>query len=103
MASQSPSPSATDEPLSVAVVREIADHDDVDPMELSPPLFHCLDPAALDALFEPTRSGGPRSGSVSFTYDDKRVTVDSDGTIEIDSAAATETETETETDRHRSG
>uniref|UniRef100_A0A8A2VH83 Halobacterial output domain-containing protein n=2 Tax=Haloterrigena alkaliphila TaxID=2816475 RepID=A0A8A2VH83_9EURY len=84
MATQSPSRPADGEPLSVRVVREIAAHDGVDPMDLSPPLFHCLDPAALDDLFEQTGRGGPRSGRVTFTYDGKRVTVDSDGEVTID-------------------
>lgn len=85
MATQSPSPPSSDEPLSVRVVRELAAHDGVDPMELSPPLFHSLDTAALDELFEPTGAGGSRTGRVTFTYDGRRVTVDSDGEVAIES------------------
>lgn len=84
MEAQSPSPSSS-EPLSISVAREIAAHDGVDPTELSPPLFHSLDPAALDELFEPTSTDEPRTGRVTFTYDGKQVTVASDGEIEIES------------------
>lgn len=86
MATQSPSRPADGEPLSVAIVRTIAARDGVDPTDL-PPLYHTLDGAALDDLFEPTGSGGPRTGSVSFTYAGKRITVDSDGEITIDGNA----------------
>ena len=99
MDSQSPSRSGADESLSVTVVREIAAHDGVDPTELSPPLFHAIDPAALDALFEPTESGGPRTGRVTFVYDGKRITVDSDGAVEIDPDAPNESAIDDE--RHR--
>ena len=99
MASQSPSRPADGEPLSVRIVREVAAHDGVDPMELSPPLFHAIDPAALDALFEPTESSGSRTGRVTFTYDGKQVTVDGDGAVEIDPDAPNESATDDE--RHR--
>ena len=89
MATKSPSPSGS-EPLSVRIVREIAAHDGVDPMELSPPLYHSLDPAALNALFDSTGTDGPRTGRVTFTYDGKRVTVDSDGEVGIESDSRTE-------------
>lgn len=72
------------EPLSVRVAREIADHEGVDPTELSPPLYHSLDPTALNSLFEPTASGGPRAGRVTFTYDRKRIAVDSDGDVTVE-------------------
>lgn len=84
MASQSPSPSVSGESLSIRVVHEIAAYDGVDPADLSPPLYHSLDPSALDSLFEPTGSDGPRTGRVTFTYDGKRVTVDSAGEIGIE-------------------
>ncbi|WP_328821228.1 HalOD1 output domain-containing protein [Natronorubrum halalkaliphilum] len=85
MATQSPSHPSSGESLSIRVVREVAAHDGVDPAELSPPLFHSLDPTALDSLFESTTNGGPRTGRVTFTYDEKRISVDSDGTVEIES------------------
>lgn len=84
MATESPSQPTEGESLSIRVVREIAAHDDVDPMDLSPPLFESLDPTALDALFEST-PGSTRSGRVTFSYDGKRISVDSDGEVEIDS------------------
>ncbi|ELZ18507.1 hypothetical protein C477_10588 [Haloterrigena salina JCM 13891] len=84
MTAQSPSPSSG-EALSIRVVREVAAHDGVDPMDLSPPLFRSVDPAALDALFEPTYAESARDGRVTFAYDGKQVTVDSDGEVRIDS------------------
>lgn len=84
MATQSPSRSTSDEPLSVRVVREIAAYEGVDPMNLSPPLHYALDLPALDSLFDSTATGGPRTGHVTFTYDGKTVTVDSDGAVTID-------------------
>ncbi|TYL39163.1 hypothetical protein CV102_07700 [Natronococcus pandeyae] len=85
MATRLPSHPSSDESLSVRVARRIAAHEGVDPTELSPPLYHSLDPDALDTLFEPISSGGPRAGCVTFSYDGKRVTVDSDGEIAIES------------------
>lgn len=84
MATQTPSPSAADEPLSVRVVRAIAAHDGVDPTELTPPLYHSLDPVALDSLFESTATDGSRTGRVTFTYDGKTVTVDSAGEVTVE-------------------
>lgn len=71
------------EPLSVRVAREIADHEEVDPTEL-PPLYHSLDPTALNSLFESTAGGGSRTGRVTFTYGRKRIAVDSDGDVTVE-------------------
>ncbi|WP_049927654.1 HalOD1 output domain-containing protein [Halopiger goleimassiliensis] len=84
MAPRAPSSPSDEEPLSVRVVQEIAAYDDVDPMDLSPPLYSSIDPTALDALFESTSTTGKRSGQVTFEYEDKRVAVASDGSIEIE-------------------
>lgn len=80
----------SDEPVSIAVVHAIAAHRDVDPTDL-PPLYEWVDPDALDALFQPTRAGGPRRGRLEFAYDGQTVTVDSTGevTITIDGSAPT--------------
>ncbi|WP_436344676.1 HalOD1 output domain-containing protein [Natronorubrum sp. FCH18a] len=71
--------------MSISVTREIAAHDGVDPLELSPPLFHSVDPAALDSLFEPTSGDESRRGRVTFTHDGKVITVDSDRNVTIES------------------
>ncbi|AHF98850.1 hypothetical protein HALLA_08215 [Halostagnicola larsenii XH-48] len=56
------------EPLSVKVVRKVAQMDGVDPTELDAPLYDVINPEALDELFEPRRNGEQRSGTVEFTY-----------------------------------
>ncbi|RKD97935.1 HalOD1 output domain-containing protein [Halopiger aswanensis] len=94
MATQSSRPDG-DEPLSVRVAREIAAHDGVDPTELSPPLYHSLDTAALDALFEPKRRGGSRHGRITFAYNEKRVTVHDDGEITVEQSG-TDPETDSQ-------
>lgn len=87
-----PSGDGSGESLSVAVVHAVAAHRTVDPIEL-PPLYEWVDPDALDALFEPTRAGGPRRGRLEFTYDGHAVAVDcTDGvSISVDGSAAAET------------
>lgn len=74
---------------SQSVVRAVAQREDVDPVELSPPeyepLHDVVDPTALDALFAPRPEGTPRRGGrVEFTFCGYDVTVESDGTISID-------------------
>lgn len=79
------------ESVSIAVVNAVATHRDADPVEL-PPLYEWIDPDALDSLFGPTGSGGPRSGRLEFTYDGHSITVDcTDGvSIAVDGSPATE-------------
>ncbi|WP_459807299.1 HalOD1 output domain-containing protein [Halopiger thermotolerans] len=72
-------PVATDESVTVQLVRALADAADVDPVELSPPLYDVVDPDALEALFAPTEGGTTRRGRVEFTYAEYRVTVDAAG------------------------
>lgn len=60
---------ADDERVTQAVLRAIADAEDVDPVDLDTPLNAVVDPEALDALFEPRFGGRPRStGEITFTY-----------------------------------
>ena len=78
-----------DEPLSRAVLeavsratgRDIVDLGD-DGGETLPPLFHAVDPEALDSLFKSTDEE-PTPGCVSFTYFDHEVLVDSTGTVSV--------------------
>ncbi|WP_226042578.1 HalOD1 output domain-containing protein [Natrinema sp. DC36] len=79
------------EPLHIAVIRAVAAHRKVDPIEL-PPLYEWIDPDSLDALFEPTRRNGPRRGRLEFTYDGHAITVDctDDVTISVDGSPAAE-------------
>ncbi|WP_158055393.1 HalOD1 output domain-containing protein [Halorussus halophilus] len=65
--------------LSERVVTTVADAKGVDVAELEP-LYHHVDPDALDQLFQTTVGGVERTnGSVTFTLDGVRVTVTSDG------------------------
>ena len=69
--------------VSIAIVTAIATKRDVEPTEL-PPLYESIDPDALDALFAPTRTGGPRRGRLEFTYDGHDVVVECDEGLEIE-------------------
>ncbi|MCU4740179.1 hypothetical protein OB955_02925 [Halobacteria archaeon AArc-m2/3/4] len=76
-------------PPSQAVVRAVADAEDVPAADLSPPeyepLYDAVDPAALDALFEPTHSGlSQRTGTVTFPFCGYTVTVSSDGAVTLE-------------------
>ncbi|AEH36408.1 HalOD1 output domain-containing protein [Halopiger xanaduensis] len=73
---------AADESLTVQLVQAIADAADVDPVDLSPPLYDAVDPEALEALFAPTASGTTRRGRIEFSYAEYRVTVSVDGDSE---------------------
>ncbi|RKD93354.1 HalOD1 output domain-containing protein [Halopiger aswanensis] len=66
---------ADDESLTVQLVQAIADAADVDPVDLSPPLYDVVDPEALEALFAPTDGGTTRRGRIEFSYAAYRVTV----------------------------
>ena len=92
MDSQLPNRSAAgaQTPVSVRVVEVVAEREGIDPLEVSPPLHDAIDPAALDALFEPTRSGRRDTGIVSFTYRGHRVRVGSDGRVTLEGGPETE-------------
>ncbi len=67
---------ASDESVSMAVVRAVSTASQTDACSL-PPIANSLDPDALDALFEPTSDGSARSGArISFVYGGYDVTVD---------------------------
>ncbi|WP_121743038.1 HalOD1 output domain-containing protein [Natronorubrum halophilum] len=68
--------------VSIAIVTAVASKRDVDPTEL-PPLYEWIEPDALDALFEPTRRGGPRRGHLEFTYDGHEIGVECGDGLEI--------------------
>ncbi|WP_049923199.1 HalOD1 output domain-containing protein [Halopiger djelfimassiliensis] len=68
--------------VSIAVVTAIAARRNVAPTEL-PPLYEWIDPDALDALFEPSRTRGPRRGRLEFHYDGHDVVVECTDDLEI--------------------
>ncbi|WP_207588306.1 HalOD1 output domain-containing protein [Halomontanus rarus] len=76
-------------PLSQVVVRAVADAENVPAAELTPPeyepLYHVVDPAALDELFEPMHGGlSRRRGTVTFPFCGYTVTVSSDGDVTLE-------------------
>lgn len=64
---------STDESLLDVVVGAIATVNDCDPLEVDP-LYHAIDPEALEALFA-SGPEGPRYGVVTFTVDGLVVSV----------------------------
>jgi len=74
-------PSPTDS-LSETVVHAVAETKGVDPLDLNERLYDCINPDALDVLFEPTAEcNGSRSGTLVFSMDGCRVEIESDRTI----------------------
>ncbi|MXV62953.1 hypothetical protein GS429_12915 [Natronorubrum sp. JWXQ-INN-674] len=68
--------------LSLSVIEALADELEADPVDLEP-LYHAVDPEALDQLFQRGSTGEAR---VTFTYEAHEVEVRSDGTVLIDGA-----------------
>ncbi|WP_254762528.1 HalOD1 output domain-containing protein [Natrinema marinum] len=66
--------------ISLRVVEALAAATDTDPSELEP-LYHAIDPEALDQLFQ---SDSSADVSVEFGYHGSLVEVRSDGTVAID-------------------
>lgn len=74
-------------PPSTAVIEAVADYKGVEPMNLEPALFDVIDPDSLDALIGTGESvHAPSDLSVHFTYNECRVDVSSDGTVEVSSS-----------------
>ncbi|MDS0476443.1 HalOD1 output domain-containing protein [Natrinema sp. 1APR25-10V2] len=78
------------ESVSIRVVEAVAKQEEIDPLEVSPPLHDSIDPAALDALFEPTQTGERTSGTVTFRFHGYRVRVEGDGSIYLEDDPDTE-------------
>lgn len=49
-----------------------------------PPLYDVIDPDALDALFRPAITARREDRTLSFTYNDHRVTVSSYGVLIVE-------------------
>lgn len=74
-------PLGQDEPLSLTVVKMVADTEGVEPTALRP-LYSAVDPDALDSLFE--SDGGPTfEGEVQFRYHGYQVSVRGDGRVTL--------------------
>ena len=66
----------SDESVSTAVVRVVSAVQGREPYSLQS-LADVVDPAALDALFDPQYDGTPRTGGrLSFVYNDCHITID---------------------------
>lgn len=70
---------AGDEPVTAAVITAIAEHEEIDPVELEPPLFEAIDVDALNELF-PHGS----EGTIQFLYRGHQITVSADGEVTIE-------------------
>lgn len=76
--------------VSQTVVSAVAEFTGSDPMSLEP-LYHVVDPDALDTLFETGPLDPDRSTNrVAFTYSDCDVEITGDGIVQV-SAAGEET------------
>ncbi|MFP4625792.1 MAG: HalOD1 output domain-containing protein [Natronomonas sp.] len=64
-------------PLSEEVVAAVANRENIDQMNLNPPLFDVIDPDALNSLFQGD------SGEVIFEFHDLRVAVDNAGNVTL--------------------
>lgn len=67
-----------------AVVEAVAEADDADPVELTPPLYEVIDSDALDRLFTATTAHDRTDGQVTFSYNGYGVTVRGDGSVSVE-------------------
>lgn len=78
-----PTPTRTCDSISIRVVTAVAEAAGTDPFDLEPPLYHSIDPEALDRLL----STG-LDGRIRFEYGGYTVTVQGDGTVSVDDPAS---------------
>lgn len=70
---------------STSVIEEVATREGVDPTELDQPLYHAIDPDALDTLVRSSADApSPSSLSITFTYHGYEVSVSSDGVVDLE-------------------
>ncbi|MDS0281184.1 HalOD1 output domain-containing protein [Haloarcula onubensis] len=74
--------------MTVEVVEAVSAFENRDPTAL-PPLHDVVDTDALDAMFEPGRSGGDRECRVAFEFSDSHVTVENGERIVVRTDRAT--------------
>jgi len=70
--------------VSNSVIATVAEAEDRDPTEISPPLYEVINPEALDQLFAATPTTGRMSGEVRFSYKGYEVTVSGDGYVSVE-------------------
>lgn len=70
--------------VSTAIIEAVADHEDVDPLELEPPLYDVIDLDAVETLVEQSpRFGTGESVEISFTYNGAEVEVTGTGEVRV--------------------
>lgn len=69
------------DPLSTAILSEVAAVEDVDPIDVSPPISTAIDTDALEELFLGESDGFTR---VEFTYADHRIRVQGAEVVSIE-------------------
>lgn len=84
-----------DQSISEAIIYAVADASGCPPLpeseetgrdieESLDPLYRAIDPDALESLFSSSPAERERDIEVSFSYHDRRITVESSGTIRIE-------------------
>ncbi|MFC7187271.1 HalOD1 output domain-containing protein [Halorubrum yunnanense] len=66
------------------IVDKIAEVEDVDPLELTPPLYEVIDPEALGQMFATIPTADRMELRVSFPYEGYEVTVHGDGDVSVE-------------------
>ncbi|MDJ1432257.1 HalOD1 output domain-containing protein [Halostagnicola sp. A-GB9-2] len=84
MVTYPPQDSNPQDSVSVQIANEVAAHEGIDPVDVSPPLHNVVNTSALDALFDPTIAGHQRTGRVTFAYRGHTVVIENNEGIEID-------------------
>lgn len=69
------------DPLSTLILAEVAEREDIDPVDLSPPISTVIDTDALEALFFEGTDGFAR---LQFTYAGHEITVLGDEVVRIE-------------------
>lgn len=69
------------------VVRAVAQAEDTDPGELTPPMFEIVDLDAVERLVASAPAEGRMEGLVRFRYNEYDVTVYSDGCVSVEERA----------------
>ncbi|MFA9417805.1 HalOD1 output domain-containing protein [Natrinema sp. HArc-T2] len=68
--------------ITLTVVEEIANREEIPPEELRPPLHGVIDTDALDSLFQSV-TGEKVPTTVEFTYKDYIVSIDETGDVDV--------------------
>lgn len=73
----------TPRPISQQVVDAVAEAEDIDPVDVTPRLYHAIDADALDSMFELQSKNTNPGLDVSFDYCGYEVSIESDGSISL--------------------